>query len=837
MPDLVVPTSKNLFYKWQDSSQVATWGIMIGSAKSYDPPPGLQKTKWYRRTVISGRCTDSTARIRVTVLDTISKNRITTRFDTICHGGVFSNILTDPALGGGDNTFRYLWQFSTTGNAGSWATASGVSNASSYNPDEASALFPGKVYFRRKVFSGNNNVCGDSNNIAVRMDWQKISGNIISADEVICSGSNPAAITGLLPTLGDATYKFTWQDSSKFHNWTNIAGFVKVTGLNYIPPSLTDTTLYRRIAYSSKCIDTSLIVRKMVHKPISNYNISLFSGSWDSVICSGSPTAMLNGFTPNAGSGSGNPANNIYQWSTSLSKTVGYADISGANSENYLPAPLTNPTASPRYVYFRRKTTNGMCSATSDSAIAIRVLPKISNNIVSSAQAICYNTTPAGLTGTSLTGGDGTPKWKWQSSIDNFVSAPTNIATTQNYPPPSLTAPVQYRRIVFSGLADCCKDTSNVIGITINPLPVAAITSVTDTICEATPGQLLTVNITASTASPWTVVYKENATNKPSVQFNTPTSTALINPVIAAAGTDSASFVYKLVSVKDANNCDATIMTGSRKLVVYKVPVPNAGPDAIVCGPVYTLNGIKNVGTGTWFYPPLSLVDSTANLPSFTVTVDSLKPGVQWKYKFKWLVSNWTCKAFDETEITFDKRTSVADAGTDRSIYSVDNADSLHAVKPLIGSGKWSYPSGVIISNDTSLNAEVKNLSVGQNIFIWLVTNGICSSSDQVSLTVYEYIIPDGFSPNGDGINDEFEIKGLELGVSEVSLRIVNSAGTEVFFTRNTDGDTWTQWNGENGQGPLPDGTYYYLLTIKSTRTGEVYKKSGFVILKRDKLL
>jgi len=66
-------------------------------------------------------------------------------------------------------------------------------------------------------------------------------------------------------------------------------------------------------------------------------------------------------------------------------------------------------------------------------------------------------------------------------------------------------------------------------------------------------------------------------------------------------------------------------------------------------------------------------------------------------------------------------------------------------------------------------------------------------------------------------------------------MRIVNSAGSEVFFTTNRDGKEWTDWDGRNTKGSeLPEGTYYYLLRlIDNDNNAEVYKKQGFVVLKR----
>ena len=68
-------------------------------------------------------------------------------------------------------------------------------------------------------------------------------------------------------------------------------------------------------------------------------------------------------------------------------------------------------------------------------------------------------------------------------------------------------------------------------------------------------------------------------------------------------------------------------------------------------------------------------------------------------------------------------------------------------------------------------------------------------------------------------------------------LKIVNSAGVEVFLTSNIDGQKWTDWDGKNINGAgMPEGTYYYLLKMTSAGSsgnGQVFKKSGFIILKR----
>jgi len=103
-------------------------------------------------------------------------------------------------------------------------------------------------------------------------------------------------------------------------------------------------------------------------------------------------------------------------------------------------------------------------------------------------------------------------------------------------------------------------------------------------------------------------------------------------------------------------------------------------------------------------------------------------------------------------------------------------------------------------------------------------------------VNVYDLFIPEGFSPNDDpqGYNNTFVVRGLDLENQTAELRIINGAGNEVYYTSNLDGNEWIDWDGRNGSGKdLPEGTYYYLLKITSLGNGQVFKKSGFIVLKR----
>jgi gliding motility-associated-like protein len=174
--------------------------------------------------------------------------------------------------------------------------------------------------------------------------------------------------------------------------------------------------------------------------------------------------------------------------------------------------------------------------------------------------------------------------------------------------------------------------------------------------------------------------------------------------------------------------------------------------------------------------------------------------------------------------VTVDKL-SATDAGSDQSLAYIFNT-TLDATIVNNETGFWSVISGTgDFSDNTDPKALISNLSEGDNILSWTVKRGVCPEvTDTVVIIVNNITIPTLITPNMDGRNDYFIIRGLSsLGKTE--LLIFDRRGVQVY--RNLDYDNL--WNGvDNNKKPLPDDTYFYVF-----KTWKGKSQSGFTVIRR----
>ncbi|WP_345100713.1 gliding motility-associated C-terminal domain-containing protein [Mucilaginibacter panaciglaebae] len=70
---------------------------------------------------------------------------------------------------------------------------------------------------------------------------------------------------------------------------------------------------------------------------------------------------------------------------------------------------------------------------------------------------------------------------------------------------------------------------------------------------------------------------------------------------------------------------------------------------------------------------------------------------------------------------------------------------------------------------------------------------------------------PNAFTPNGDGINDTWDIKNLSL-YAGCTVEVLNRYGQQVYYTNGYP----SPWNGTFKGQQVPIGTYYYIIKLKS---------------------
>lgn len=443
-------------YKWLQSSDELNWVPANGvNDQMYYQPPVLSDTMYYRRIVNDGQLPpDTSFYVPIYHYPAITGNLVAPD-STICMSQSAGVLSGTAIIGGGDRSnlpyYQYTWQSSSNGTL--WSTASGSSN----QPDYSTPTLTDTIYYRRLIASGK--VCRDTSNMLTIRVLNDLSGNTISAPQIICNNQVPASLGGPEPAGGlPGDKRYIWQHRIGAGAWNSVA-----VSKDYAPPALAaNPHQYRRIALSGVadvCKDTSNNVQITSLPSISNNMVT----DNDSTICANLPGIILDGTQPSGGDNTYR-----YSWLRSASSTGPWTE-SGVETSlvPYLPGSLNSTT------WFRRKVASGLSDVCKDTSelVKITVLPSIMNNTTGSNQTICADVVAEDLTGAIPAGGDGAYTYQWQrrtSLAGGFTDITTN-GNTAGYNVPALSDTTWFRRIVRSGPFNTCQDTSALVVISVLP--------------------------------------------------------------------------------------------------------------------------------------------------------------------------------------------------------------------------------------------------------------------------------------------------------------------------------------------------------------------------------
>ena len=458
-------------YYWESSTTSSSSGFVAAAGtnnvQNYSPG-ALTQTTWYRRTVTTGGCSDTSVPIQISVNQILpaSVTIVANPTGTICSGTSVTFTAT-PVNGGTTTTYQWTLNGSNVGTNSPTYTTTTLANGNAVACIMTSNL------------SCTTNNPATSNTVTMTVNpVLPVSISITASATSVCPGTSVSFTA--TPSNGGTTPSYQWQVNG-INEGSNLATYT------YTPVNNDVVTCVLTSNYpctTSGNTATSNAVTMVVYAQIANNFFDFSTGPYTTVCATTAEhvnailTAAAGNVFVNVGFASyGTPTGSCLAF---VINPTCNATTSQSVTESYL---LGNNTAS---IPTENTTYGDPCPGT------------FKNYDVQATYStpVCSGNSPGTINGLLPTGGSGAYTYLWQSSTTSSTTGFVNAAGTnngQNYAPGNLTQTTWYRRIVYSG---SCSNTSSVIQITVSPLlpvtvsiapsanPVYAGTSVTYT---ATP--------------------------------------------------------------------------------------------------------------------------------------------------------------------------------------------------------------------------------------------------------------------------------------------------------------------------------------------------------------
>lgn len=481
---------------------------------------------------------------------------------------------------------------------------------------------------------------------------------------------------------------------------------------------------------------------------------------------------------------------------------------SGAANTSTLQNPTHTFATSGTYTVTLTVTTDKGCvSAVHTSQVTINAKPKA--GFIS--PEVCLTDPMAPFTDTSTVAGGTIVAWEWNFGDPNANAGNPNTSTLQN-PTHRYTVIGPYTAQLIVTSNNGCKDTVQQTFTVNGSIPVAGFTVQNPaSLCSNQP-----VTITdASTVDFGSVVKVEifwDYLNNPTIKTtdDTPLPGETYTHTYPEFGSPfTRTFQVRYVAYSGINCVNTIIQTitvlATPTLVFNQIPFACTDKPTFQITQAQLLNGLPGAG-----------VFSGTGVTSTGLFSPSIGAG-QYNIRYTYTGTNG-CTNFKEQ--TLDIFTAPAiNAGPDKFVLEggqVTLTPALNVGVPL--TYLWTPPTGL---NDPTSSFPVASPTDDITYTLTVTTPQGCTASDNVFVKVLKApIIPNIFSPNGDGVHDRWVIPYLE-SYPGCTIDVVNRYGQLVFRSVGYA----TAWDGKVNGKDVPVGTYYYVIDPKNGRS----KVTGYV--------
>lgn len=278
-------------------------------------------------------------------------------------------------------------------------------------------------------------------------------------------------------------------------------------------------------------------------------------------------------------------------------------------------------------------------------------------------------------------------------------------------------------------------------------------------------------------------------------------SSNIFNPVFTGTNSGAGPIVFNYTLTLDS----AGVSCYSEPIVVnlYPNPVLNLPSTAVVCEASNIVLDPAASPTGAHLW------ESNATLTTTTLTVSN--PGTYDVI----VTTSQGCVGTDSTVVTLDSLPHF----TIQDIIICDGDTGRLFVDPNEGTG-FSWSNG-------ATSPEIFVTAAGQ--YILTVTNSCGNNSDTAEVVLKPnlttVVLPNIFTPNNDGVNDEYQILSL-IDAEAFTIEFYNRWGVKVYETTDFN----KPWDGTIDTNPAEPGVYFVVLKAYNCNNEEIIKQ-GFIQL------